>query len=128
MYTSSIINIVHQNGPFLFFLPTVKLHQHIMTITVYRIYYGLLVKTYIQHYKSMQNICSENPCALPIYLLPPTPRADLQNGLVGSPCNPRDSQESSPTPQVKRIYRYPLFFGFPSHFGRHRALNSSTLC
>ena len=28
-----------------------------------------------------------------------TPRADLlQNGLVGSPCSPRDSQESSPTP------------------------------
>ena len=32
------------------------------------------------------------------------PRADLlQNGLVGSPCNPRDSQESSPTPQFKTI-------------------------
>ena len=32
------------------------------------------------------------------------PRADLlQNGLVGSPCSPRDSQESSPTPQFKRI-------------------------
>ena len=30
------------------------------------------------------------------------PRADLlQNGLVGSPCSPRDSQESSPTPQFK---------------------------
>ena len=29
------------------------------------------------------------------------PRAALlQNGLVGSPCSPRDSQESSPTPQV----------------------------
>ena len=29
------------------------------------------------------------------------PRADLlQNGLVGSPCSPRDSQESSPTPQI----------------------------
>ena len=28
-----------------------------------------------------------------------TPRTDLlQDGLVGSPCNPRDSQESSPTP------------------------------
>ena len=31
-------------------------------------------------------------------------RADLlQNGLVGSPCSPRDSQESSPTPQFKCI-------------------------
>ena len=27
----------------------------------------------------------------------------LQNGLVGSPCSPRDSQESSPTPQLKSI-------------------------
>ena len=32
------------------------------------------------------------------------PRADLlQNGLVGSPCSPRDSKESSPTPQLKSI-------------------------
>ena len=32
------------------------------------------------------------------------PRAHLlQNGLVGSPCSPRDSQESSPTPQFKSI-------------------------
>ena len=27
----------------------------------------------------------------------------LQHGLVGSPCSPRDSQESSPTPQFKSI-------------------------
>ena len=26
-----------------------------------------------------------------------------RNGLVGSPCSPRDSQESSPTPQLKSI-------------------------
>ena len=32
------------------------------------------------------------------------PRADLlRNGLVGSPCSPRDSQEFSPTPQFKSI-------------------------
>ena len=31
-----------------------------------------------------------------------TPRTDLlQDGLVGSPCSTRDSQESSPTPQFK---------------------------
>ena len=36
--------------------------------------------------------------------LPKNPRADLlQNGLVGFPCSPRDSQESSPTPQFKNI-------------------------
>ena len=27
----------------------------------------------------------------------------LQDGLIGSPCSPRDSQESSPTPQFKSI-------------------------
>ena len=33
-----------------------------------------------------------------------TPRTDfLQDGLVGSPCSPRDSQESSLTPQFKSI-------------------------
>ena len=33
-----------------------------------------------------------------------TPRTDLLwDGLVGSPCSPRDSQESSPTPQFKSI-------------------------
>ena len=32
------------------------------------------------------------------------PRTDLlQDGLVGSPCSPRDSQEFSPTPQFKSI-------------------------
>ena len=33
-----------------------------------------------------------------------TPRTDLLlDGLVGSPCSPRDSQESSPAPQIKSI-------------------------
>ena len=32
-----------------------------------------------------------------------TPRTDLWDGLVGSPCSPRDSQELSPTPQFKSI-------------------------
>ena len=33
-----------------------------------------------------------------------SPRTDiLYHGLVGSPCSPRDSQESSPTPQFKNI-------------------------
>ena len=32
-----------------------------------------------------------------------TPRTDLLDWLVGSPCSPRDSQESSPTPQFKSI-------------------------
>ena len=40
-----------------------------------------------------------------------TPRTDLlQNGLVGSPCSSRDSQESSPTPQCKSINSSVLSF------------------
>ena len=40
-----------------------------------------------------------------------TPRTDLlQNGLVGSPCSPRDSQESSLTPQFKTINSSELSF------------------
>ena len=34
----------------------------------------------------------------------------LQNGLVGSPCSPRVSQESSPTPQFKSINSLALSF------------------
>ena len=33
-----------------------------------------------------------------------------ENGLVGSPCSPRDSQESSPTPQSKSINSSALSF------------------
>ena len=36
----------------------------------------------------------------------------LQNGLVGSPCSPRDSQESSPAPQFKSINFSALSFLF----------------
>ena len=40
-----------------------------------------------------------------------TLRTDLlQNGLVGSPCSPRDSQESSPAPQFKSISSLVLSF------------------
>ena len=40
-----------------------------------------------------------------------TPKIDLfYDGLVGSPCSPRDSQESSPTPQFKSINSLALSF------------------
>ena len=40
-----------------------------------------------------------------------TPRTALfWDGLVGSPCSPRDSQESSPTPQFKSINSSALSF------------------
>ena len=39
------------------------------------------------------------------------PRTDLlEDGLVGPPCSPRDSQESSPTPQFKSINSSALSF------------------
>ena len=39
------------------------------------------------------------------------PRTDLlYDGLVGPPCSPRDSQESSPTPQFKSINSLALSF------------------
>ena len=40
-----------------------------------------------------------------------TPKTGLlQDGQVGSPCSPRDSQESSPTPQFKSINSSALSF------------------
>ena len=55
------------------------------------------------------------------------PRADLlQNGLVGSPCSPRNSQESSPTPQFKSInssalsfLRRPTLTSIPDYWKNH---------
>ena len=42
-----------------------------------------------------------------------TPRTDLlKDGLVGSPCSPRDYQESSPTPQFKSINSSGLSFHY----------------
>ena len=44
-------------------------------------------------------------------VLPVNIRTDfLQDGLVGSPCSPRDSQECSPTPQFKSINSLALNF------------------
>ena len=41
--------------------------------------------------------------ALASFLLKKSQGWSLQNGLVGSPCSSRDSQESSPKPQFKSI-------------------------
>ena len=52
-----------------------------------------------------------NESTLRMRCLQRNPRVDLlQNGLVGSPCSPRDSQESSPTPQFKSINSSALSF------------------
>ena len=63
-----------------------------------------------------------------------TPRTDLQNGLVGSPCSPRDSQESSPTPQFKSInssmisFLYsPTLTSIHDHWKNH-SLDQTDLC
>src|SRR5574342_714726 len=63
-----------------------------------------------QHQSLFQRVNSSHEVAkvlefqLQHHSLQRNPGADLlQNGLVGSPCSPRDSQESSPTPQFKSI-------------------------
>ena len=53
----------------------------------------------------------------------------LEDWLVGSPCNPRDSQEYFPTPQFKSINSSALSFPYSPtlisiHFGRHIPPNS----
>ena len=63
------------------------------------------------------------------------PRADLlQKGLVGSPCSPRDPQESSPTPQFKSInfselslLHSPALTSMHDHWKNHIALTRRTL-
>ena len=64
-----------------------------------------------------------------------TPRTYLlQDGLVGSPCSPRDSQESSPTPQFKSInfsalsfLRSPTLTSIHDHWKNH-SLDQTDLC
>ena len=64
-----------------------------------------------------------------------TPRTDLlEDGLVGSPCSPRDSQESSPTPQFKSInfsvftfLHSPTLTSIRDHWKNH-SLDQMNLC
>ena len=63
-----------------------------------------------------------------------TPSTDLQDGLVGSPCGPRDSQESSPTPQFKSInfsalsfLHSPTLTSIHDHWKNH-SLDQTDLC
>ena len=46
----------------------------------------------------------------------------LQDGLVGSPCSPRDSQESAPTPQFQSINSSALSFLLQSNSHIHKWL------
>ena len=64
-----------------------------------------------------------------------TPRTYLlQDGMVGSPCSPRDSLESSPTPQFKSInfsalsfLHSPTLTSMHDHWKNH-SLNQTDLC
>ena len=64
-----------------------------------------------------------------------TPRTyRLQDGLVGSPCSPRDSQESSPTPQFKSInflvlsfLHSPILTFIQDHWKNH-SLDQTDVC
>ena len=60
---------------------------------------------------SMHEVAKVLEFQLQHHSLQRNPWADLlQNGLVGSPCSPRDLQESSPTPQFKSINSSALRF------------------
>ena len=64
-----------------------------------------------QWVNSSHEVAKELEFQLQHHSLQRNPRADLlQNGLVGSPCSPRDSQESSPTPLFKHINSSALSF------------------
>ena len=57
-----------------------------------------------QWVNSSHEVAKVLQCQLQHHSFQRNPRADLlQNGLVGPSCSPRDSQESSPTPQFKSI-------------------------
>ena len=64
-----------------------------------------------------------------------TLRTDLlYDGLVGSPCSPRDSQESSPTPQFKSVnflvlsfLHSPTLTSIHDHW-KNRSLDQTDLC
>ena len=57
-----------------------------------------------------------------------TPRTDiLEDGLVGSPCSPRDSQESSPMPQFKSMKEESEKAGLKLNIQRTRIMTSSPI-
>ena len=65
---------------------------------------GLMLKLKLQYFGHLRQRADSLEFQLQHHSFQRNPRADLlQNGLVGSPCSPRDSQESSPTPQFKSI-------------------------
>jgi len=72
----------------------------------------LTTLTYLQTSCLRNSLREGRSCRKPnLHSFQRNPRADLlQNGLVGSPCSPRDSQESSPTPQFKSINSAALSF------------------
>ena len=62
-------------------------------------------------------------------------RADLlQDGLVSSPCSPRDSQESSPAPQFRSISSLPLSLLYGPNltsihdYGKNQSFDYMDLC
>ena len=64
-----------------------------------------------QWVNSLHEVAKELEFQLQHHSFQRNPRADLlQNGLLGSPCSPRDPQESSPTPQFKSISSSVLSF------------------
>ena len=90
----------------------------VMFLLFYRL--SRLVITFLPRSKRLLISWLKSPYAVLVYTIlvvklhfvfQRTPRTDLlQNGLVGSPCSSTDSQESSPTPQIKSINSLVLSF------------------
>ena len=112
-------------------MPGLPVHHHLPEFTQTHVYWvgdaiqpshplsspSLLAPNLFQHQSLFQWVNSLHEVAkvlefqLEYHSLQRTPRADLlQNGLIGSPWSPRDSLESSPTPQFKSINSSALSF------------------
>ena len=94
-----------------------------------------------QHQGLFQRVSSSHEVAKVLYFqlqhqsFQWTPRTNLlQNGLVGSPCSPRNSQESSPTPQFKSIHSSVLSFLYSpaltsiQNYQKNHSLDWTDLC
>ena len=71
---------------------------------------SLPASQFFQRVNSLHEVAKVLEFQLQYHSLQRNPRADLQNGLVGSLCSPRDSQQSSPTPHFKSINSSVLSF------------------
>ena len=114
MYTYQFSSVQSLSRVRLFVTPWIAAHQASLSITNS---WSLLKLTSIESVMPPSHLI----LCRPLLLRPPSPPSirvfsnestphEVANGLVGSPCSSRDSQESSPTPQFKSINSSALSF------------------